>query len=499
MRLALVGFGHEANTFAASAATLDAWRRAGILEGEEIRERHERSESILAGYFGYAAEDPAVDLVPLAYSWITPTGASTAEAFDHLTGLMLARLREQGPWDGVLLPQHGAAVAEGHPDADGEFMERVRGVVGPGVPIGVTLDLHANVSRRMVDHADVITVYQTNPHVDAREQGLACARLLGRTIRGEIRPAMALAELPLAAGILRMGTDDEPMRGLLATAREHERRPDVLSVSLVEGFPYADVAEMGMSVVAVTDADTALAVEVARSVAAATWERRADFAGFAPGPEEALRRAAAADGAPVVVLDMGDNVGGGSPGDSTHLLHAARRLGVTGVANCVYDPAVALACAAAGVGARVDLSVGGKVDDRHGRPFPIQGEVIAVTDGRFDDPSATHGGARAFDLGTSAGVRTDDGFLLALHSRPEGTWSRLQFSTLGIEPADVPIVVAKGVHAPRAAFEPIASALIWADTPGSTSIDLSAFPFRRRRRPMFPFEPEARFDPGSVR
>ncbi|SEE69568.1 M81 family metallopeptidase [Jiangella alba] len=499
MRLAMVGFGHEANTFAPSAATLAAWERAGILEGDAIRQRHERSESILAGYFAYAAEDPAVEVVPLVYSWITPTGASTAEAFEHLSGLMLARLREQGPWDGVLLPQHGAAVADGHPDADGEFLRRVRAAVGPDVPIGVTLDLHANVSRQLVEHADVITVYQTNPHVDAREQGLACARLLGRAIRGEIRPVMALAELPLAAGILRMGTGHEPMSELLAAAREHERRPGVLSVSLVEGFPYADVAEMGMSVIAVADADPALAADAARSVAAATWERRDGFVGAAPGTDEAMRRAGAADGGPVVVLDMGDNVGGGSPGDSTHLLHAARRLGVTGVAQCVYDPAVALSCAAAGVGARVDLTVGGKVDDRHGIPFPIRGEVIAVTDGRFEDPSATHGGARVFDLGTSAGVRTDDGFLLALHSRPEGTWSRMQFSTLGIDPAGVPIVVAKGVHAPRAAFEPIASQLIWADTPGSTSADVSAFDFRHRRRPMFPFEPEARFDPETVR
>ncbi|WP_053206591.1 M81 family metallopeptidase [Jiangella muralis] len=499
MRLAMVGFGHEANTFAPSAATLAAWDRAGILEGEAIRQRYERSESILAGYFAYAAEDPAAEVVPLVFSWITPTGASTAEAFEHLTGLMVARLRDQGPWDGVLLPQHGAAVADGYPDADGEFLRRVRDAVGPDVAIGVTLDLHANVSRQLVDHADVVTVYQTNPHVDAREQGLACARLLGRTIRGEIRPVTALAELPLAAGILRMGTSQEPMLRLLAGAREHERRTGVLSVSLVEGFPYADVAEMGMSVIAIADGDAALAADVARSVAADTWEHRAGFVGAAPGTDEAMRQAGAADGGPVVVLDMGDNVGGGSPGDSTHLLHAARRLGVTGVAQCVYDPAVALSCAAAGVGARVELAVGGKVDDRHGSPFPIRGEVIAVTDGRFEDPSATHGGARVFDLGRSAGVRTDDGFLLALHSRPEGTWSRLQFSTLGIEPADVPIIIAKGVHAPRAAFEPIASQLIWADTPGSTSADLTAFDFHHRRRPMYPFEPDARFDPESVR
>lgn len=501
MRLAAVGFGHEANTFAPSQATLAAWQRAGILEGDDVRRRHEAAESILAGFFAYEREEPDVQVVPLVYSWITPTGSSTAEAFEHLTGRMLEQLRERGPWHGVLLPQHGAAVADGFPDADGEFLRRVRGVVGASVPVGVTLDMHANLSRQMVEHADVITVYQTNPHVDAREQGLACARLLGRAVRGEVRPVMALAQPPVAVTILRQGTDDEPMRGILEAARKQKQRSGVLSVSVVEGFPYADVAEMGMSVLAVTDGDRALAVDVAHAVATCVWESRASFVGNAPGVDDALRqadaaaraRATAGAGGPVVVLDMGDNVGGGSPGDSTHLLHAARRLGVSGVAQCVYDPEVAEACAAAGVGARVQVSVGGKVDDRHGVPFPVSGEVIAVTDGRFDDPTPTHGGALTFELGTSAGLRTDDGFLLAISSRAEGTWSQLQFRSLGIEPVHAPIVVAKGVHAPRAAFEPIARALIWADTPGSTSADLSTFDYLWRRRPMFPFEPNARF------
>lgn len=501
MRLALVGFGHEANTFAPARASLSAWRRAGILEGDEIRRRYEASDSTLAGFLQYGRDEPQVEVVPLIYSWITPTGASTAEAFEHLTGRMLDQLREQGPWDGVLLPQHGAAVCDGRRDADGEFIRRVRSVVGADVPIGVTLDMHANVSPLMTQTADIITVYQTNPHVDARVQALLCARLLGRTIRGEIRPVMALASPPLAINILRQGTADEPMRSILTTARDQEQRQDILSVSVVEGFPYADVAEMGMSVVVVADSDPDLAADCARTVALTAWNVRAELAGDASGTDDALRRAraiveASGPGAPVVVLDMGDNVGGGSPGDSTILLHAARRLGISGVAQTVCDPEAAQLCAAAGAGGRVETSVGGKTDDRHGPPFSVSGEVIAVTDGRFDDPSPTHGGAVEFDLGTSAGLRTDDGFLLAITSRAEGTWSRLQFRTLGIEPADVPILIAKGVHAPRAAFEPLARELIWADTPGSTSADLTTFEYHHRRRPMYPFEPDAQYVPG---
>ncbi|AYY13254.1 M81 family peptidase [Actinobacteria bacterium YIM 96077] len=489
MRLAAVGFGHEANSFAPVPATLQAWQHAGILEGAAIRERYASSESILAGFFGYEAEDPGVELVPLLFSWITPTGVSTREAYEHLAGRMVAALREAGPWDGVLMPQHGAAVAEHHLDADGETIRRVRDVVGGRVPIGVTLDLHANVSDAMVSHADVITVFQTNPHVDAREQGLACARLLGRQIRGEIEPVMALADVPLAINILRQGTSDEPMASLLRQAREEERRPGVLSVSVVEGFPYADVPEMGMSVLAVTDGDDALAGDVAYRIADAAWQRRAEFAGDAHGIDDALREADAAARGPVVLLDMGDNVGGGSPGDSTHVLHAARQLGIRGVAACLFDPRAAREAAAAGPGARVELEVGGRVDDRHGAPLPVAGEVVAVTDGKFEDPTPTHGGARFFDLGTSAGIRTDDGLALAVHSRPEGTRSQEQFRTLGIEPRHERIIVAKGVHSPRAAFEPLATRLIWVATPGATSADLSNFTYRYRRRPMFPFEP----------
>jgi microcystin degradation protein MlrC len=491
MRLAIVGFSHEANTFAPGQATLQAWEEAGIHTGVQIRDTYATSESTLAGFFAYEAEDPNVEVVPLVFSWITPTGASTTEAFEHLTGRMIDALKASGPFDGVLLPQHGAAVADNFPDADGEFIRRVREVVGDHVPVGVTLDMHANISGQMIAHAHVVTVFQTNPHIDAAKQGLACARLIGRTIAGEINPTMALAAPPLVINILKQGTGDDPMTSLLAIAREQEQRPGVLSVSVVEGFPYADVAEMGMTFLVITDDDPALAQEVARTMAEAAWGMREEFLGDAPNVDDALTAAAAAAAGPVVVLDMGDNVGGGSPGDSTHLLHAARRLGVTGMAMSIYDADAAPQCVAAGVAGRVRLTVGGKTDDRHGPPFPITGEVIAVADGRFEDPTPTHGGARFYDLGASAGVRTDDGFLLAIHACPTGTRSQDQFRIVGIEPTNTDIIAAKGVHSPRAAFEPIATQLIWANTPGATSADLSTFAYSHRRRPMFGYEPDA--------
>jgi microcystin degradation protein MlrC len=491
VRLAVVGFSHESNTFAPLPADLPAWHRAGVLVGGEIVDVHAGARSTVAGYLAYAAEEPDVTIVPLVYAELTPCGPSTGEAFEFLAGRILAALREDGPWAGVLMPLHGAAVADGCADADRELVARVRAEVGAAVPIGVTLDMHANVSADLVAVADVLTMFQTNPHVDAFEQGLAAARLLGRAIRGDVRPTMALAELPLVVNILRQGTADEPMAGLLHAARAHEQRPGVLAVYLCEGFPYADVPQLGMSVLAITDGDPDLARDTAHAVAGTVWASRSELQGDAPDVVTALHRAHAAARAPVVVLDTGDNVFGGSPGDSTHLLHAARRLGIRGVASLLTDPAAAEHCARAGRGARLSLDVGGRTDDRHGAPFPVAGVVAAVSDGRFEDATPTHGGTRYFDMGTTARLSTDDGFEIVLTSRPLGTVSQEQFRIVGLEPAALSIVIAKGVHSPRAAFEPIAAELVWAASPGCTSADLSTLGYRHRRRPMYPFEPDA--------
>lgn len=490
MRLATAGFSHEANTFAPVAAGLEQWQRAGILRGDQIRDAYATSQSILAGYFDYESDQPDVDVVPLVYSRITPMGAITAEAFEHLADGIVAALGGQGPWDGVLMPLHGAAVSEQYLDADGELIRRVRDAVGPDVPIGATLDMHANVSQAMVEAADVLTIYQTNPHVDAHEQALSCARLIGRMIRGEIRPVMALADPPLAINILRQGTDDEPMAGLLQVAREHERRPDVLATFVSEGFPYADVPEMGMSFLAITDDDPALAEDTARALADAAWEKRHEFVGDGLSVDDALKRADSAAHGPVVLLDTGDNVGGGSPGDATHVLHAARRLGIGGLVQLLTDPEAVGECTRAGAGARVSLEVGGKTDDLHGAPLSVTGVVAVTSDGRFEDPTPTHGGARFFDMGPTVRLSTGDGFELVLTTTPQMTQSREQLRLVGLEPPDQKIIVAKGVHSPRAAFEPIASELVWAATPGCTSADLSTFSYTHRRRPMFPFEPD---------
>ncbi len=490
IRIATAGFMHESNTFSTVPASLDKFRRAGILVGEQLRKEYAESKATLSGFFAVADADPEVELVPLFFARLTPMAAITDEAIRFFIDRIISDIKEQGPWDAVLLPQHGAAVSETWPDADGELIRRVREAVGPKVPIGVALDMHANISRQMIENADITTVYQTNPHIDTKEQAILCANLVLDMVRGKIKPTTALETPPLLVNILNQGTADKPMSDLIRLADEQRKRPGVLSVSVVEGYPYADVAEMGMSFIAVTDNNQDLANEIAKTLSDAAWSMRAALNTGGTPVDEALMRARAANVNPVVLFDVGDNVGGGSPADSTLVLHAARRLKVPGVLQALCDPEGVKACQAAGVGGRVDLAVGGKIDGRHGTPFPIKGKVTALTDGRYEETGPVHGGFRFFNDGPSAAIATDDGWTIVLTTFGAGSSSLQQFRALGIEPKDQKVIIAKGVHSPRPAMEPIAKEMIWMGTPGVTTADLTTFTYKNRRVPIYPLERE---------
>lgn len=495
LRVAVLGLHHESNTFAPVPASLERWLAGGVTEGDELVGRYSSSQATHAGFLEVMGRD-GIECVPLVHADLNPMGPITEEAFEHLVGRMTAALADGGPWDVVLLALHGAAVAAHRRDADGEIIARVRATVGPDVVIGVALDMHANVSHRMIDHCDVLNAYLTNPHVDARERARQVAELALATARGEVRPVMQIEAPPLAIGILQQGTSDFPMRRLIERAAQHAGRHGVLSVSVIEGFPYADVPEMGMSFLAITNANVGLAAEIARDLAREAWNLREHFLGTAVDVDEALRQAALSPDGPVVLLDVGDNVGGGSPADSTHVLAAAQRLGIRDLFHSLCDPSAVEYCWEAGIGAEVSLDVGARTDDLHGAPVHIAGRVRHLDDGRFEDPGVTHGGFRFFDAGRRALLDTNDGHLVLLTSRPMGNTSLAELTSAGLVPEDISVIVAKGVQSPRGAYEPIAAAMIQLSTPGCTSADLSALPYLHRRRPMFPFEPDAPYAPG---
>jgi microcystin degradation protein MlrC len=261
----------------------------------------------------------------------------------------------------------------------------------------------------------------------------------------------------------------------------------------VQGYPYADVAEMGMSFLVVADGDRELAREKARWLARRSWDRRAEFDLAGPGPEEALRHAMAAPRGPIVLMDTGDNIGAGSSADSTVLLAEAQRLGVRRYLQTLYDPEAVGACIEEGVGQMITLAVGGKTDDLHGKPVTVTAQVRSIADGHYEEPRQTHGGFRFYNDGIRAVLETTDGHTLVLTSQRTGNTSIEQMYSLGIRPEDYQVVVAKGVQSPRPVYEPIAAEIILVNTPGAAAADLSTFTYKHRRRPLYPFEQDATY------
>jgi microcystin degradation protein MlrC len=206
----------------------------------------------------------------------------------------------------------------------------------------------------------------------------------------------------------------------------------------------------------------------------------------------------AARSGPIVLMDVGDNIGGGSSADSTHILAEAIAQGIGSLLQTLYDPEAVEACIRMGVGSDVTLAVGAKTDDMHGQPVTVTGRVRAITDGTWEDPGATHGGLRFYDAGPSVRLDTTDGHTLLLTSRRSGNTSRYQMYGAGIHPETYRIVVAKGVHSPRPAYQPLAGEVIMVNSPGVTTADLSTFTYRHRRSPLYPFERDATYEPGAT-
>lgn len=489
LRLAALGLYHEANTFSRHHVDRAAIASATLRDDEIVRE-HRAAQTTMAGYLSVASND--VDVVPLVMTTLTPAGVIDADALAEIVDELVAALSTHGPFDGVLAALHGAAVAEDHLDADGYLLERFRDTVGPDVPIGVGLDLHANVSARMCANATVLNTYLTNPHVDARERGARIADLVIRAARGEVRPTMAFQPVPAAINILCQNTGTPPMSDIMAQVAVVAARPGVLDATVAEGYPYADVPEMGMSAVVVTDADPDAAARYARELGASVWARREDFQTAAASPEEALRRAERAPRGPVLLLEVGDNIGGGSPGDSVDILREARRLGFARLLTIVADPQAAATCVAAGVGSTVTLSIGGK-DPETAPPVEADATVLALHDGRYRSDGPTHSGRRSFDAGPTAAVRLDTGQTVVVTTQVVPPWTTAQITVLGLRPDMFAAIAAKGVHSPLAAYGPHVTEIIQVDTPGVTCADLSNFRYRHRRRPLYPFERDATY------
>ena len=341
----------------------------------------------------------------------------------------------------------------------------------------------------MAEASDALVAYRTYPHIDQRARGRKAAEIAFRAASGVAWPTQALSKPPLLIHLLAQETDREPMRGLLTGLDELDRTPGVLDASLLAGFPYADVAATGPSCVVVTDDDRGLAESLAEGMAGRLWALRSRLTAAPPGPAEAVARALAATARPVVLVDLGDNIGGGSAADSTVLMHELLRQGATGSVVVLYDPEAVQACARAGIGQAVDLHAGGKVD-RNAPPLSVSGRVRMVHDGSYIESEPRHGGIRKNDQGLTAVVELAGENLVVLNSLRHPPFSLGQLTSLGIRPETARVLIVKAAVAYKAAYAPIAGTIIEVDTPGLTASNPSRFTYRNIRRPILPLDPE---------
>ncbi len=484
-RIAVGGFQHETNTFAPHLAPFEAFARAdswpALCSGEQLFEAMAGLNIPLAGFIDRARQHGHA-LQPLAWCSAEPSSYVTRDAFERVAQILCDGLRAAMPLDAVYLDLHGAMVSEHHEDGEGELLRRVRDIVGPEVPVAVSLDLHANVTAAMVEYSDVLTIYRTYPHLDMAATGARACEQLQFLLSGQTL-YKAMRKIPFLIPLTSQCTSFEPCRSLYRSFQAMGTA-GVTSVDFAAGFPPADIAECGPAVVAYGTDEDAVAAAVSdafRRVVKAEAEFEFELL---PADEAVARATGSQADKPVVLADAQDNPGAGGTADTTGLLAALVRGGARGAVMAVlYDPEVAALAHVAGVGAVLDTALGAKSGFADVEPFRGRFEVEALGDGRFVFTGAMNLNSRA-ELGDMALLRIVDEsseVRVIVGSARSQCLDLAMIRHLGIEPTAQRIVAVKSTVHFRADFDPIAAETLVAIAPGANYCRLTEMKYRNLR------------------
>ncbi len=484
-RVALLGIYHESNTFVITPTVLDDFRNGKYLKGESIRKEYQLAHNEIGGMLEVLDKE-GIEAIPLLFASATPGGTISAETYNFILQETLEELKKVLPIDACLVIPHGAGVSEEFPDMDGHWLSKVREVVGDTIPIIGTLDLHANVSQLMVSSTNALVAYKQNPHVDMRQRGVESAKLLVNLLNGITKPVQALVQVPLAISIEQQLTANEPCISLYAYANQLSAEPGILALSIQHGFPYADVHEMGTSIIVVADGDYEKALSVAKKLEAYILVHKSSFVGKKNDIPSALNLIN--DSAkPVCLLDMGDNVGGGGPANNSCILEAFEESKKYKFFVCMYDPQAVIDASSHQQGEQFELTVIGTGKDGL-KTLKLNVKLLKISDGTFQESNPRHGGQINFRMGKTVVVSTKEGGVIMLTSLRVMPFSLQQLISQGVVPSEFDAIVAKGVNAPIAAYAPVCPTIIQVNTPGVTQADMTLFDYQQRRKPLFPFE-----------
>lgn len=487
MKILIARMNHETNTFSPVATPLDAFGRNGPCYGEDAYRENKGMRTAMSAFIDAARHEGAQIVTPISAS-ANPSGPVAAAAYDAICN---AIVDAASGCDAVMLDLHGAMVAENSNDGEGDLLERVRAAL-PEAPIAVSLDLHANVTQKMIDNADVIVSFRTYPHVDMYESGEHAARLLFDRVHGRARPVIAWSQPPLLTHTLRSTTAEGAMKRAVEAASAAER-DGMLAVSVLSGFSLADIEAPCISVVVVGDGDREAAERVATRIAQQIWDERDAFVYRSEPLADSVAKGAALardTDKPVLLLDHGDNCMSGGTCDTMDVFEEALKQGLDGmVTGPLCDPEAVAALYAAGVGATVTLYVGNKLAGNAVRPRPpvrLTGTVRALTDGEYIISGPTYTGQRAF-MGRAAVLDTGAARVLVTE-RTHEPWDLGVFESVGIDPRGARFLILKSRMYCRPVFVPIAGALVECDSRGVTSSDYGLFEFGKLKRPVYPLD-----------
>ena len=478
MRTFISCLGTETNTYSPIPTGLATYQDTMLFRGDATA--HPASfYSAPLHLWRRLAEARGHEVVEGLATFAEPAGPTTRSVYEAFREELLGEIRAALPLEIVLVNLHGAMVADGEDDCEGDILARIRALVGPDVVVGAELDLHCHVTPRMVRAATALVIYKEYPHIDVQERAAELFALCADAAEGRTHPVMALAPLHMV-GIF--GTTSEPLRSFVGRLQSFEGQAGILSVSFGHGFPYADVADVGASMLVVADGDMGKAAELAEQLGREAWAMRDAIASRRMPLDAALDAALAHDGHPVVLADVADNAGGGAASDSTFVLRRILERGITNVASGLYwDPIAVRFCIEAGEGATFDLRVGGKAGTSSGDPLDLR-----VTVRRIIHEARQTFGPSTNPLGDLAWVSTAGGIDMVLNTVRVQTFHPDSFTQLGIDLGAKRLVIVKSMHHFFAGFAPIASKVIHIAGPGALPSDYAAMVFTKRPDPFWP-------------
>ena len=478
MRLFAASIGTETNTFAPIPTALESFHESFYAAPGQ----HPDDAKLCTAPLWVARRRARAEgwtLIEGSCSFAEPAGLVSRGAYEELRDEVLGQLRAAMPLDGVVLGLHGAMVADGYEDCEGDLIERVRQIVGPEVPIGVELDPHCHMTQKRVRNATLIICFKEFPHTDFVARGEEVVELTLRTARGEIKPVMSLVDCRMIGSF---PTTLQPMRGFVDKISALEGKDGVLSISLAHCFPYADVPEMGARVLVITDNQREAGDRLARSLADEFFAMRGKTQPDYHAPDEAID-IALKDRGPVVVADPSDNPGGGAPGDSTVILRRLIERNVQGAALApIWDPMAVRLCFMAGEGGQINLRFGGKTAPTSGQPIDARVTVTRLV----REATQTFVGA-GVPLGDSAAIRIGGVDVVLITKRTQALGTDL-FTGMGVSIDDKKIVVVKSTNHFHAAFAPHASRVLYCDSGGPIPRDHRKVPYSRVQRPIWPLD-----------